>query len=126
MKHDIARPVMVGRSIRGHTVLTISGELDIATTAVLRDRITAVLNDGTKPVIVDLSLVSFCDASGLSLLIALRRRADLRGRTVALAAPRASMRKLLRVTGLDRSFPVHATLAHALAGPVAARGHAVA
>jgi anti-anti-sigma factor len=114
MHYDTAKAALLGRSIRGHTVLTVAGELDIATTAVLRDRITAVLSDGTKPVIIDLSHVEFCDASGLSLLIALRRRADLRGRTVALAGPRPMVRKLLRVTGLDRSFAVHATVSDAL------------
>jgi anti-anti-sigma factor len=118
MHHDIARPALLERSIRGHTVLMLSGDLDIATSTVLRDRITAVMSDRHLPVVVDLSLVSFCDASGLSLLIALRRRAELRGCTLALAAPRPQVRKLLHVTGLDRSFPIYPNVTQAMVGGV--------
>lgn len=111
---------------RPDVALTISGELDIATAAVLRDRISAVLDDTVLPVIIDLSRVSFCDASGLTMLITLRRRANAYGRTVALAGPRPNVRKLLRITSLDRAFPVYSTLAQAAFGRVDTHGPAVA
>jgi anti-sigma B factor antagonist len=57
--------------------------------------------------------VSFCDASGLALLVGAQRRARLHGLTVILAAPPPKMSKLLRITGLDRAFTIHATLAAA-------------
>jgi anti-anti-sigma factor len=104
---------LFSRRTHGHTVLAICGELDIATTAYLRDQIAIVLKDATTPVIIDLSGVSFCDASGLALLFGARRRARLRGLTVVLAAPRYGMKRLLRVTGMDRAFTVHPTLAAA-------------
>jgi anti-anti-sigma factor len=126
MHHNTTRAGLFGRTIRGHTVLTISGELDIATTAVLRDRIAAVLDDTVLPVIVDLSGVSFCDASGLTMLLTVRRRADARRRTVALAGPRPNVRKLLRITGLDQAFPIYSTRAQALLGRVDAHGPAAA
>ncbi|MGI5224628.1 STAS domain-containing protein [Actinoallomurus sp. CA-142502] len=126
MHDNTTRAGVFGRSVRGHTVLTISGELDIATTAVLRDRIAAVLEDRAIPVIIDLSRVSFCDASGLRMLVAVRRRADAYGCTVALAAPRPNVRKLLRITGLDQVFPIYSTLAQAVSGRVDACGPAVA
>ncbi|GAB3959986.1 anti-sigma factor antagonist BldG [Actinoallomurus acanthiterrae] len=126
MDHNTTRADLFGRTTRGHTILTISGELDIATTAVLCDRIAAVLDDTTLPVIIDLSRVSFCDASGLTMLLAVRRRADAHGCAVALAGPRPNVRKLLRITGLDRVFPIHSTLAQAVPGRVGAHGPAVA
>jgi anti-anti-sigma factor len=126
MHHNTTRAGLFGRTIRGHTVLAISGELDIATTAVLRDRIAAVLDDTVLPVIIDLSRVSFCDASGLTMLVALRQRADAHGRAVALSGPRPNVCKLLRITGLDRVFPIYSTLAQAVLGRVDAHGPAVA
>lgn len=126
MHHNTTRAGLFGRTIRGHTVLRISGELDIATAAVLRDRIAAVLDDTVLPVIIDLSRVSFCDASGLTMLITVQRRANARGRTVALAGPRPNVRKLLRITGLDQAFPIYSSLAQAAFGRVDTQGPAVA
>jgi anti-anti-sigma factor len=114
MHHDITRVRQFSRRAPGHVVLAVYGELDIATTASLRDRIADLLENATTPIIIDLSGVTFCDASGLAVLVDARRRAEPRGITVALAAPRRNVSKLLRVSGLDRSFAVHPTLAAAL------------
>ncbi len=114
MHHDSSRVRLLSRRQSGHTVIAVRGELDIATTASLRDRILIMLKDTTSLVIVDLSGVTFCDASGLALLVGIRRRAALHGLTVTLAAPRPNVAKLLRVTGLNRAFTVHPTLTSAL------------
>jgi anti-anti-sigma factor len=116
MQPSTTRVRLFSRRLAGHTVIAIRGELDLATTAPLRDRILTILKDTTSPVIVDLSGVSFCDASGLALLVGTQRRATMHGLTVALAAPRPNLHKLLRITGLDRAFTVHPTLAAAQLG----------
>jgi anti-sigma B factor antagonist len=107
---------LFSRRMAGHTVLSVAGDLDIATTAALRIEIAKVLSATTAPVIIDLSGVSFCDASGLALLVGTQRRARLDGRTVVLAGPRPNVLKLLHITGLDRAFSVHPTLAAAQLG----------
>jgi anti-anti-sigma factor len=111
MHHNTSRARLLSRRMPGHTVIAVRGELDVATTAALRNRILTTLNETTAPVIiVDLSGVSFCDASGLALLVGTQRRANLHGITITLAAPRAHMTKLLRITGLDQAFTIHPTL----------------
>ena len=109
--HNTTRVRLLSRHLPGHTVIAVRGELDISTTAALRDRILTVLKDVTTPVVIDLSGVSFCDASGLALLVGTQRRARLHGVTVALVAPQPMVGKLLRITGLDRAFVIHPTLA---------------
>ena len=104
----------------GLTIARLEGELDIATTPALRERLLGALGPGVRLLVIDLSGVSFCDVSGLAVLIGTQRRARARGITVRLAAPRPQMAKLLRITGLDRSFTVCATLADAL--PAELRG----
>jgi anti-anti-sigma factor len=113
MNDHTTRARLFSRRLPGHTVIAVHGELDIATTASLRVRILTVLTDTTMPVIIDLSGVSFCDASGLALLVGARRRASLHGVAINLAAPRPNVAKLLRITGLDRAFSIHPTLASA-------------
>src|ERR1700758_2251633 len=98
----------------GLTIARLEGDLDIATIPALRERLLSVLSPGVRLFVIDLSGVSFCDAAGLGMLIGTQRRATARGITLRLAAPRPQMAKLLRVTGLDRSLTICATLADAL------------
>lgn len=97
-----------------YTIARLEGELDIATVPALRERLLGVLRPGVPLLIMDLSGVSFCDVAGLAVLIGTQRRAVAHGIIVRLAAPSPQAAKLLRITGLDRSFTICATLADAL------------
>jgi anti-anti-sigma factor len=96
------------------TIVRLEGELDIATTPSLRERLLSVFGPGLRLLIINLSGVSFCDVSALAVLVATQRRARRLGITVRLAAPCPQMAKLLRVTGLDQCFTICATLDDAL------------
>jgi anti-anti-sigma factor len=113
MHHDTSGAKLLSRRAQGCTVMTVCGELDMATTAVLRDQIVTLLQDTAAPVIIDLSGVAFCDTSGLALLVGAQRRAKLHGLVVVLAGPRRSVSRLLHITGLDRAFTIYPTLAAA-------------
>ncbi|WP_214104045.1 STAS domain-containing protein [Acrocarpospora catenulata] len=88
------------------TIIRLSGDIDILTSPELRQRLTSTLSYSTSLLILDLSGVTFCDASGLSVLVGIQNRARTMGITLALTAPRPSMSQLLRNTGLDRSLPM--------------------
>lgn len=90
------------------TIVRLTGEIDIFTSAALRRRLLNALGSSTSLLVLDLSQVSFCDASGLAVLVGIQHRARPLGITVALTAPRPFMSRLLRMTGLDRSLPVMA------------------
>lgn len=62
-----------------HTVIAISGELDIASTPSLRERLYVALRDPGMYVIIDLSGMTSCDASGLAMLVGARRRMEANG-----------------------------------------------
>lgn len=105
-----------------HTIVRLSGDLDIATAPQVRERLVSLLRPGLRLLILDLSDVAFCDAAGLAVLIGAQRRATPLGATLRLAAPSAQMAGMLRVTGLDRSFTIHPTTAAARGLPLARRG----
>ena len=96
------------------TIASLEGDLDIATVPALRERLLGLLSPGVRLLIIDLSGVSYCDVSGLAVLIGAQRRARGPGITVRLAAPRPQMARLLRVTGLESHFTICATLDDAL------------
>jgi anti-anti-sigma factor len=96
-----------------YTIVAIHGELEPTTAASLRERLLIALHRTTLPMIVDLSGVSSGEAAGLAPLIGARRRGQLRGISVSLAAPRPYLTKLLRTTGLHRAFDIYPSVATA-------------
>ncbi|MEU7584532.1 STAS domain-containing protein [Streptomyces sp. NPDC041068] len=57
----------------GWAVLRVSGEMDLLTSPVLRQRVHDAVADGRRSIVLDLSEVLFCDSSGVGVLIATRR-----------------------------------------------------
>ena len=93
----------------GNQIVTVTGELDIATAeqayVYISDVIDAWPSSSPASVSVDLSGLTFCDASGLGALARLARHARQAGRQLRLTAARPSLLKIMRITGLDRAFP---------------------
>jgi anti-sigma B factor antagonist len=88
----------------GLGVLTVSGELDIATSGMLRQELNELLDGGFQRVEVDLSGVVFMDSSALSSLLGAYERAREQNRQFALLSPSPACAKVLGITGLDRIF----------------------
>ena len=86
-------------------IVSMTGELDIATAEQAYSYISEIIDGRTAPVTVDLSGLTFCDASGLGALARIARHARQGGRQVALTSARPSLLKIMRITGLDRAFP---------------------
>jgi len=97
------------------TIARLGGALDFAAAPALRERLTGMLQPGTRLLILDLSRVPSCDPAGLAVLIGTQRRARLLGIIVRLAAPSLPVATLLRLTGLDRSLTICPDLPGALA-----------
>ena len=89
----------------GNQIVSVVGELDIATAEQAYVYISDVIDAWPAPVSVDLSGLTFCDASGLGVLARTARHARQAGRQIRLTAARPSLLKIMRITGLDRAFP---------------------
>jgi anti-sigma B factor antagonist len=100
----------------GYCVAVLSGELDVASVPELREQLLSVLRRDTSRLIVDLSHVSFCDASGLAVLVGTNRRARLLGGVLRLAAPAPPVLEALRTTGLDLQLDIFPTVSAAIIG----------
>jgi anti-sigma B factor antagonist len=106
-----------GRSV----VVSVAGDVDIATTAQLSDALCAVLSSGVRWLVCDLMGVGFLDASGLRALLIARRRAIACDAWLALACTQSQPRKIIQLTGLDTAFVIHDSVA-AAAGAQQRRG----
>jgi anti-sigma B factor antagonist len=109
------------RTENGFAIASLAGELDVACTPVLREQLLGLLRPRASRLVIDLSRVSFCDASGLAVLVGTGRRARLLGGTLRLAAPAPAVASALRLSGLLRQFDVFPTVVAAIAWPRAGK-----
>ncbi len=96
-----------------YVLVTVAGEVDIATAARLRERLRALAVSG-RPLVADLERVSFMDASGLGALASAARLAAEHGASLQVVCARERIRRLFRLTGLDGTIPLARTMAEAL------------
>ena len=97
----------------GAVVLSLAGELDLYNAEEVRGALLDACADEPGVLVVDLEEVRFVDSTALGVLIEARScMADRSG--FRLAAPGVEARRALEVSGLDRHFIVHDTVAEAL------------
>ncbi|MFR9750063.1 STAS domain-containing protein [Nocardia sp. 004] len=96
------------------TVLTVAGEIDLATAPALENAIDSVLSGKPKALIIDLTAVSFLASAGMAALVAAHQRA---GATTAIAivAEGPATSRQLKMTSLDQVFALYSALDAALA-----------
>lgn len=84
-------------------VVTVSGDLDLATVPRLDTELAGVLagDPGVERVVVDLSGVDFVDSSGLTALIKSNRRAKEDGLAFVLRSPSDRVMRTLKLTQLE-------------------------
>jgi anti-sigma B factor antagonist len=103
------------RTIAGHRILEVGGEIDVYTAPQLRERLTALVEAGDRQVVVDLARVEFLDSTGLGVLVgALRRLRGVDGE-LSLVCAQERLLKIFRITGLDRVFSLYESVDAAIA-----------
>lgn len=95
-------------STAGWTVVQAIGELDVASTPVMRAVLDTV--DVRARVVIDLSEVTFMDASILRVLVAAWRTSTSGGGALRLVTSGGSVRRLLDLTRFSTLLPVYTNL----------------
>jgi anti-sigma B factor antagonist len=87
-------------------VVSISGDLDIATAPRLRKELIELSNRGIRAVLVDLAQLEFIDSTGLGVLVSALRRFREHGGDLALQSPKPAAAKIFEMTGLANVFAI--------------------
>lgn len=111
---DEVLPRQSTRMERAHVIISLSGAIDIASAPALREQLLGLLRRAASQLIMDLSAVSYADASGLAVLVGTARRARLLGGFLRLAAPSPAVTEALHLTGVDRCIDVFQTVQAAM------------
>ncbi|MCP9963359.1 STAS domain-containing protein [Streptomyces somaliensis] len=95
------------RNAAAGPVLEVSGDLDYAHAAALRQRVERLVLQPGERLVIDLANLDFCDSTGITALLAARQHALAAGGDIALAAVPANTLRVLTIVGLDRVFTLH-------------------
>lgn len=99
--------VLLEERTQGRYVLSLDGDLDIATAPVLRDAVTRLMADGAVgQLLVDLADVRFLDSSGVRALLQARKAAEERGVTFMVSRPGEFVAEVLRIAAVDQLLGV--------------------
>ncbi len=102
-------------------VARVTGEVDVSNVGEIGDWMRGLLTNRSLAMVADLSATTYLDSAGINLLFALGE--EMRGRQQRLllvVADPSPISRMLSITGLDQAFPLHRTLAPALAAAAAA------
>jgi anti-sigma B factor antagonist len=119
-----ARRVTPGASMRfvaateqlgsGAPVVSVMGEVDVATAPALEQTLRSVAEDRTDEVIVDLTGCSFLESRGLRALVASRGRLERSNRRLALVLSNPSVLRIFQITRFDELFAIYPSLRAAI------------
>ena len=87
------------------TVLSVSGEIDMATVPELRSKVDD-LDVAHRTLVLDLNGVEFVDSSGLGALLGIKKQQDRGGGRLVLSQMSAPVVRILQITRMDRVFTV--------------------
>ncbi|MFJ9469325.1 STAS domain-containing protein [Streptomyces caniferus] len=96
-------------------VVTVSGDLDGGTGTSLHHQLANQIVHGRRYLVLDLRAVPFMDSSGLNIIIRASNEAKRLDGSLHLAAVSDVVLRLLDLTGISVTTPVHASPEDALA-----------
>ena len=88
----------------GVTVLSVLGEVDLATAPILDEQMSAVVASDASTIIVDLDRVSFMDSSGLQVLLA-HVFSDQNGSRIQITRGSPQVVRLFTMSGMLEQLP---------------------
>jgi anti-anti-sigma factor len=104
----------------GIRVIAVRGELDLSTASDLEGPLEDVVASADTAVLVDLCGCEFIDSTGIALIVRTWQRLDQgadgdgSGRVV-ICSDNEQVRRVLEITGIELSIPIHRTRDEALA-----------
>ena len=94
----------------------VDGEIDASNATMVGIRLRALVANHAFGLIVDLTATTYIDSAGINMLFVLGDELRARQQQLRLVVgPATPIARMLAVTGLDRTYPAHATIDDALA-----------
>jgi anti-sigma B factor antagonist len=99
---------------KGVPVVSVQGEIDVATAPMLRERLHHTIAESGPNVVVDLLGVTFLDSTALGVLIGALKQCREKEGNLLLAIDEPRILKVFEITRLSDVFAISSTLEGAL------------
>jgi anti-sigma B factor antagonist len=104
----------------GVRVVSVRGELDLSTAPELEPALEEAIAPGDASVLIDLSECEFIDSTGIAMIVRAWQRLDDAANgegvgRVVICGGNDQVRRVLDITGLELSIPIHGRREEALA-----------
>ena len=99
-----------GRAPGDPDVVKLQGEVDLAVAPGLQEDLEALLAQGSKTVVVDLLDATFLDSIALGVLVGALEECRNAGGDLHLLVTEPRVLKVLEITGLTKTFPIHSSI----------------
>ncbi|MFJ4580822.1 STAS domain-containing protein [Streptomyces echinatus] len=83
----------------GRALITLAGEIDLATEHLVRDGLGRCLRNGICTIDIDLATVTFCDVTGLNAFLHAARATAAAGGSLRLHHPPPVLARIIALTG---------------------------
>jgi anti-sigma B factor antagonist len=100
----------------GYVLVSVVGELDVATAPRLRKNLNKALDETRPTLVMDLTEVTFIDSTALGVLIETSKLCDANGGTMRIAVSEPRILKVFEITGLTELFDIRPNRSEAIAG----------
>lgn len=115
-REDVFVDLSLSTRVEGsHTVVVVSGEIDVYTAPKLREQLIDLVTAGSYHLVVDMEGVDFLDSTGLGVLVGGLKRVRAHDGSLRLVCTQERILKIFRITGLTKVFPIHASVEEAVA-----------
>jgi stage II sporulation protein AA (anti-sigma F factor antagonist) len=103
--------VKIGNLEQSVRTISVRGELDLSTAPELEGPLNQALESDEGSMLIDLSQCEFIDSTGIALIVRAWQQLDSgkNGRALVLCSQNNQVRRVLEITGLELSIPVHGT-----------------
>ncbi|NLO99554.1 MAG: STAS domain-containing protein [Clostridiaceae bacterium] len=85
-------------------IISVKGEIDIYSAPDFKESLYKSINDVQQNIILDCRDLTYIDSMGLGILVGALKRVREKDRNITIRNPRNTVRKLFRITGLDKAF----------------------
>lgn len=97
------------RETDGICILELSGEVDVYTSPMVKDKLQALIESDRYRIVVNLKDVRYIDSTGLGILIGALKRVREHNGSVNLVITNPQTRKVFEITGLVKIFGIFDT-----------------
>jgi anti-sigma B factor antagonist len=87
-------------------LLVLGGRIDATCSGLLKNTVSAMIDEQKIKILIDLSAVDFIDSSGLGMLVTCLRSATKAGGALKITSLQDSPKNLFETTRLDRVFEI--------------------